>query len=181
MQKVNKNLNLLIHKIADTKVIVSSLAAFLFIMVAVNVVFKQDDVFLTQTFYYTPEYAYQLLNDIGEIGRNRHMLVFMPDILMVALYTVLLVGANYAIFNQLSKSCFAITIITFSPLILSITQFAEIIILTIILLQYPNQLYSLAQVSNSITMTKTILTIIFFLMPLIGLCALGIKRIAKKV
>lgn len=181
MHKENKKLNLIIYKISNTKVIVLSLAAFIFVMVIVNLVLKQDFIFLTQTFNYTPEYTYQLLNDIGETGRNSHMLVFLPDILMVLLYTVLLVGANYAIINKLTKSCFAISIITFSPLILSITQFAEIIILAVILLQYPNQLYSLVQVSNIITMIKTILTIIFFLMPFVGLCALGINKIAKRV
>lgn len=181
MHKENKKLNLLIQKIAKPKVIVSSLLAFIFVMGMVNVVLKQDFNFLTQTFNYTPKYAYQLLGDIGETGRNSHLLVFLPDILMVLLYTVLLVGANYAIYNKLTKNCLVISIITFSPLILSITQFAEIIILAIILLQYPNQLFSLVLVSNIITMTKTILTVIFFLTPLVGLCALGINKIVKKV
>lgn len=181
MQKENKKLNILIQKIANPKVIVSSLLAFIFVMVMVNVVFEKDFTFLTQTFNYTPEYAYQLLGDIGQTGRSSHLLIFLPDILMVLLYTVLLVGANYAIFNKLTKNCLAISIITFAPLILSITQFVEIMILAIILLQYPNQLISLVLVSNIITMTKTILTVIFFLVPLVGLGALGVNKIAKKV
>lgn len=181
MHKENNKLSLSIQKIARPKVIALSLIAFIFVMVMVNLVFKQDFNFLTQTFNYTPEYAYQLLNDIGETGRSKHLLVFLPDILMVLLYTILLVGTNYAIFKKLIKNCLAISIITFSPLILSITQFAEIIILAIILLQYPNQLFSLAQVSNIITIIKTILTVIFFLMPLVGLCALGINKIVQRV
>lgn len=181
MHKKNEKFNLAIQKIANPKVIVSLLLALVFVMVLVNIVLKKDFVFLTQTFNYTPEYAYQLLGDIGATGRDIHQLVFLPDILMVLLYTVLLIGANYAVFRKLIKNCFVISIITFSPLILSITQLAEIIILAIVLLQYPNQLFSLIQVSNIITMTKTILTVIIFLMPLAGLCALGINKIVKKV
>lgn len=180
MHKENKKLNLVIQKTANPKVILLSLLAFVFVMVMVNVVFKKDFKFLTQTFNYTPEYAYQLLGDIGETGRSNHLLVFLPDILMVLLYTVLLVGANYAICKKLTNNCLAISILTFSPLILSITQVAEIVVLATILLEYPNQLFPFARVSNIITMTKTILTVIFFLMPLAGLCALGIKKIAKK-
>lgn len=180
MSKENNKINSAIQKIAKPKVIVSSLLAFVFVMVMVNVVFKKDFSFLTQTFNYTPEYAYQLLGDIGETGRGSHLLVFLPDVLMVLLYTVLLVGANYAIYNKLIKNCFAISTITFSPLLLSITQFTEIILLAIVLLQYPNQLVPLLQVSNVVTMAKTILTVICFLMPLTGLCALGINKIAKR-
>lgn len=180
MSKENKKLNSAIQRIAKPKVIISSLFAFVFVMVMVNVVFKKDFSFLTQTFSYTPEYAYQLMGDIGEQGRSSHLLVLLPDILMVLLYTVLLVGANYAIYKKLTRNCFAIVILTFSPLILSITQFAEIIVLATVLLQYPNQFISLVQASNIITMAKTILTVIFFLIPLVGLCALGIKKIARK-
>lgn len=181
MHKQEKKLNLFIQKIAAPKVIISSLLAFIFVMVMVNVLFKQNFSYLTQTFNYTTEYTYQLLSDIGAAGRNSHLLVFLPDILMVLLYTILLIGANYAIFNKLTKSCLVISIITFSPLILSVTQVIEIITLAIVLFQYPNQLFSLVQFANIVTMTKTILTVILFLTPLVGLCALGIKKLVKRV
>lgn len=181
MHKQNKNINLLIQKIAAPRIIISSLLAFIVVMIMVNIVFKQNYNYLTQTFNYTPQYAYQLLNGIGSTGRNSHLLVFLPDIIMVLLYSILLIGANYAIFNKLTKSCTAISIITFSPLILSLIQLMEIIILTIILLQYPNQLLSLAQFANIITIMKTVLTVVFFVMPLVGLCTLGMKKFAKRV
>lgn len=181
MHKQTKKLNLLIQKIAAPKIILLSLLAFLFVMVMVNVVFKQDFNFLTQTFNYTPEYACQLLSDIGAAGRNRHLLVFLPDIIMVLLYTILLIGANYAVYNKLVKNCLAISTITFSPLILSVIQLVEISILTVILLQYPQQLLSLLWFANIVTIIKTILTIVFFLMPLVGLCALGIKKLVKHI
>lgn len=181
MHKNNKNINLFIQKVATTKVILSSLLAFIFIMVMVNVVFKQDFSFLTQTFNYTPEYTYQLLNDIGKSGVNTHFLVFLPDILMVLLYTIFLTGANYAIYKKLTQSCLAISIITFSPLILSVIQLMEIILLTVVLLQYPIELFSLVEAANIITMIKMILTVIFFSIPFIGLGIRGIKKIIRKV
>ncbi|MGL6199966.1 MAG: hypothetical protein ACRC3H_13645 [Lachnospiraceae bacterium] len=143
MHKENKKLNLLIEKIATTKIILMSLLAFILVLAMVNVVFEQNFDLLTQTFNYTPE--------------------------------------NYTVFNKLVRNCLVISTITFSPLILSVTQFIEIIILTIVLLQYPNQLFTLVQIANIITMIKTILTVVFFSIPLIGLCFLGIKKIIKKV
>ena len=181
MHEQNKKLNLMVQKFAAPKIIVSSLIAFIFVMILVNVVFKQDYSYLTQTFNYMPDYAYQLLNDISQTGRNSHLLVFLFDILMVILYTILLIGANYAVFHKLVKSCLIISVITFSPLILSVVQFIEIVMLTVILLQFPTQLISLIQIANVITMMKTILTVIFFLLPLVGLCTLGIKKLVKKV
>lgn len=176
-----KKLNLFIQKIATTKVILVSLLAFVLVMVMVNIVFKQNFSYLTQTYNYTPEYTYQLLNDIGESGRNAHFMVFLPDIIMVLLYTVILIGANYAIYSKIVKNCITISIITFSPLILSVIQFIEIILLTAILSQYPDQFYSMVRVANVATILKTILTVIYFSIPLIGLCILGIRKIVKKV
>ncbi len=178
-KKVNKII-LFIQKLACLRAIMLSLLGFVIVMMLVNVVFRQDFSYLTQTFNYTPEYTYQLLNEIGASGITSHLLVFLPDILMVLLYTALFLGANYAIFTQLTSNCLFISIITFSPLILSITQIVEIIMLTILLLQYPSQLFFLAQLTNTVTMIKTVLTIIFFLVPLIGIGALGVKRIIKR-
>lgn len=184
MNKKNKGLHLFVQQIAQPKMIIASLSGLIIMMVLLNFVIKPDFNYLTQTFNYTPEYAYQLLYDIGEDGRASHLLVLAPDILLVLLYTALLLGANYAIADKLTrctpKNCIAVSVITFSPLILSIMQLAEIAVLAVVLLQYPKEMPALIALTNRVTMIKTILTVFFFLMPVIGLLALGVKRIFRR-
>lgn len=176
-----KTLNRLIQKISSRKVVLFSLSAFVLVLVIVNLFFKKNFAFLTQTFNYSPEDVYQLLENIGESGRSQHLLVFFPDVLMVLLYSILLIGANYSIFNHFVKRCSLISVITFSPLLLSFVQLFEIALLAMILLKYPSQFIYLAKFANVITMAKTLLTVIFFSMPLAGLCIINMRKIVKRV
>lgn len=176
MQKNNEKLSTLVQKLASPKIILLSLFGFIAIMLLVNIFFRQSFSYLTQTFNYSPQYAYDLLTDIGEIGRRQHLLVLLPDVAMVLLYTSFLLGSNYAIFTRLTTNCTIISILTLFPIILSIVQFSEILILAVIILQFPTVMLNVAQVANLITMSKTILTVLCFLTPLLGLCVLFIKK-----
>ncbi len=78
MHNQTGRLNSLVQKIAAPKIVVASILTFFAVVTAVNVFFRKDFNFLTQTFNYTPQYAYQLLNDIGTIGRQNHLRVLLP-------------------------------------------------------------------------------------------------------
>ncbi len=181
MHRENKNLGLFVQQLAQPKTIAASFFGFIVIMVLVNVVFKQDFIYLTQTFNYTTESAYELLTDICGAGRISHLLVFIPDIFIVVLYTALLVGANYAIISKMTVNCLAISITAFLPLVLTITQLFEIAVLAVVILRYPVQMPSLIQFANIVTMTKTVLTVLLFSTPVLGLLVLGIKAIVRRV
>lgn len=87
MHKYNKTLSMIVQKLAAPKIITLSFLGFVSIMLLVNLLFKPSFSFLTQTFNYSPQYTYQLLTDIGVTGRTQHLLVLLPDIVMVLLYT----------------------------------------------------------------------------------------------
>lgn len=180
MHKNNKTLSMIVQKLASPKIITLSFLGFISIMFLVNFLFKQNFSYLTQTFNYSPQYTYQLLTDIGAAGRTRHLLVFLPDIAMVLLYTALLTGSNYTVFTRLTQNCTIISIITFSPILLSVVQLSEILVLAFIIIRFPTMMLTLVQAVNVITMVKIILTILCFLMPLLGLCILTLKKIVKR-
>ena len=170
-------LNSLVEKLSKTKVVLTYLGAFLVFLIFTNVVFKPGFTYLTQTFNYSPRAAYDLLSVIGEEGRQAHLIVFISDVIMVALYTAFLVGANYATFHKWVKNCSLISIITFLPVLLASIQFFEIIGLIGLITHYPAELFALARVTNILTILKSILTVVCFVLPIIGL---GVTIILKR-
>ncbi len=174
-------LNSLVEKLSKTKVIFTYLGAFLLVLIFTNVVFKPGFTYLTQTFNYSPKAAYNLLSVIGEEGRQAHLIVFISDVIMVALYTAFLVGANYATFHKWVKKCTLISIITFLPVILAGVQILEIVGLIGLIIHYPTELFALARVTNILTILKSILTVVCFVLPIIGLGVTIILKRFKKV
>ncbi len=176
-----KKLNSLVEKLSKPRVILTYFGAFLLVLILTNVVLKPSFTYLTQTFNYSPKSAYDLLSTIGEEGRKTHLQVFITDVIMVVLYTMFLVGANYATFNKWVKKCTLISIITFLPVILASVQILEIVGLIGLITHYPSELLALAKVTNILTILKYALTTICFLLPIIGLSVTIILKINKKV
>lgn len=174
-------LNNLVSELSKTKVVLTYFGAFLLVLIFTNVVFKPSFTYLTQTFNYSPRSAYDLLSTIGEEGRKTHLLVFILDVIMVALYTAFLVGANYATFHKWVKNCSLISIITFLPVILAGVQILEIVGLIGLITHYPTELFALARVTNILTILKSILTVVCFILPIIGLGVTIILKRFKKV
>lgn len=174
-------LNNLIEKLSKPKVILTYFVAFLLVFMLTNVVFKPSFTYLTQTFNYSPETAFSLLSKIGEEGRRTHLLVFISDVIMVALYATFLTGANYATFHKWVKKCSLISIITFFPVVLAGIQIFEILGLIGLITHYPSELPALARVTNILTILKTILTVVCFVLPIIGLSVTIILKRFKKV
>lgn len=160
--------------------LILSFSVFVLFYLLTNIVFKQNFVYLTQTFGYTPESAYNLLQSIGDSGRSAHLLVFLSDIVMVISYSVFLLGANYRTYTKWLKNCHAITIVTFFPLLLSICQIVEIALLAFIISDYGTYHYTAVNIASAFTNAKYILTTISFLLPIIGLCGTIVKKIKTK-
>lgn len=162
-------------------ILFSSFILFLVVCILANTFFKQDFSFLTQTFNYKPQYAYDLMNRIGEEGRKAHLFIFISDLLMIFFYTNFLIGANYRVYKNRIKKCSILSIITFSPVILALVQLAEIIVLTILIINFKSEYSNIARLSNCLTVIKYYLLVICFCLPILGLCANIIFKIGKRM
>ncbi len=160
----------IINALSKPKQIFLTLGAFIVLCILSNTVFQMNFSYLTQTNNYTPEQAYQLISSIGENGRAAHLRIFIADIFMVVLYCAFLLGANYNTFHYWIKNCKAISLLTFFPLILGLVQLVEISLLTVMIANYQNQFEGIARFANVLTMIKTYMTPVCFILPIIGLC-----------
>lgn len=164
-------------KLARTKVIFFSFTAFLILCVLSNTIFQEDFTYLTQTLNYQPDQVYSLLDSIGESGRTAHLLIFIADFFMILFYSSFLIGANYNTFHHWIKKCFVISIIIFFPCILALIQLGEISVLAIIITHYQNRFIGAVHLANSLTIMEHYLTVITFMLPIIGLCGKMVVRI----
>jgi hypothetical protein len=169
-----------IEKLSTTKCLLLIFGGFMIAFVLSNTVFSQDFTYLTQTFNYSSEYAYSLMNSIGEAGRSAHLLILMSDLIMVILYTNFLLGINYRLSCGITKNCHAITIVTFSPIILTMIQFGEIVANAMLVLNYKKEYVNIAHLANSFTIIKFNLTAIFFGLPLVLLCVNILLKLIRK-
>lgn len=170
----------LVSKLSNAKVIFLSLAAFLTLCVLSNTLFQKNFTYLTQTMNYQPDQVYSLMDSIGESGRTAHLLIFVADFLMVLFYSSFLIGANYNTFHCWIKNCIVISVLTFFPCILALTQLGEISVLTVIIVNYQNRLTGAVHIANILTIMKHYLTVISFLLPIIGLCGKMVVKIFAK-
>lgn len=162
-------------------ILFSSFILFLLVCILANTVFKQDFNFLTQTFNYKPKYAYDLLNSIGEEGRKAHLSIFISDLIMIFFYTNFFIGANYRVYKNRIEKCSILSIVTFSPILLALIQIAEIIVLTILIINYKFEYLNIARLSNCLTVIKYYLIVICFCLPILGLCANILFKIGKRM
>lgn len=170
-----------IEKLSATKCLLTLLGGFVALCILSNTVFRQSFTFLTQTFHYSSEYAYDLLNRIGEDGRRAHLLILIADLSMVILYTNFLVGINYRFICGITKNCHVITIITFLPLILALTQLGEIISIIMMIANFQKEYANIAHMANTFTILKYNLTALCFGLPIILLCVtILLKNINKR-
>lgn len=170
----------IVERLAQPKWIFVTFGLFLVLCVLANTIFRQSFTYLTQTYNYTPQMAYSLLASIGSNGRTAHLLIFIVDAIMVLLYTCFLIGANYNTYRHWIRNCKAISIITFSPVILALIQILEISVLTFIIVYYNKNFNNAVYVANILTILKDYLTIVCFALPIIGLCGRIIVKCSPK-
>lgn len=158
--------------------------AFASIAVMVNFIFKPDFTYLTQTINYTYEDVISLFQQIGVTGKRIHLLVLIADVFMTILYTGFFM-ATLALFchsflsNRINVNSGDFTrgmrIFILSPFALFAIQGCEIIGMFFLLtLSSISPVY--VTVLNAITITKSILTTLFFIAMLIIYILIGVKR-----
>lgn len=108
-------------------VMMASFIMFVLILVAVNTIFKPEFKYLTQTFGYSPEKAYQMMKAYGEAGRMVHLRVLIADVAMVLLYTVFFSTTIYSTFSRIQNNTAIIFVVCLIPFVLAITQLMEVL------------------------------------------------------
>jgi|GEM_PF-4438105 len=78
------------------------------------------------------------------------------------------------------KKCFAISAITFFPCILALIQLGEISVLAVIISHYQDRLIGAVYLANALTIAKHYLTVITFMLPIIGLCGKMVVKISGR-
>lgn len=169
-----------IEKLSATKSLLMIFGGFTIMCILTNTIFRQNFVFLTQTFNYTSEEAYGLMHRIGEDGRTAHLLILIADLIMVILYTNFLFGINYRLTCGITKKCYVITIITFFPLILATLQLSEIIANAMLIMNYAKEYANIAHLANTLTILKFNMTAICFGLPIILLCVNIFLKLQRK-
>ena len=170
-----------IENFTSAKSIWLSFALFITVFVLVNFVFTSKMSYLTQTFNYSSDKAYNMLTSYGNEGRTRHLLVLISDIFMIISYTIFLTTAITATFKRFLSPKNPILYINLLPLILAMLQSLEIIGVFIMLVSYPTNVSIIAQITNIITMLKITLTYICFVLPIIGLIGMAFKPIFTRL
>lgn len=167
----------IIERYSKPVVIIVSFVLFAFMLIAVNSVFKPEFTYLTQTLGYSPEKAYQMMNDYGEAGRQAHLRVLIADIVMVMLYTALFSTTIYATFSKVFNNRVALFTLCLIPFILAASQLLEVLGVFTLLTHYQNKMFLLAQMVSIVTIIKTILTYICIALPFIGLISVIVKKV----
>jgi hypothetical protein len=175
--KVVKYLLNFITKITSPKTIVVFLVLFIVAMVLVNFTFSSGVQNLTQTFNYTPEEAYQMIEEYGESGRAKHLGVLLMDPILVVLYTILFSCSILFTVSRLFISKTALYKLSIAPFILASIQTLEIVGLFIIIRNFPIRHILLVKITNIVTMAKIILTYFCVFLSLIGFLGLLMKKV----
>ena len=165
-----------ISKTANLKIILIAFILFATAMVLVNITFASGVQNLTQTFNYTPEKAYEMINGYGE-SRRQNNIRYCSQIILVILYTVMFSSSILYTASRMFPSKPVVHKLSLLPFVLAVIQLLEIIGVFIVLVSFPRQLIRLTELTNIITMTKIILTYVCMLIPLVGFICMSYKNI----
>lgn len=169
-----------VNTCSETKCLFVSGFIFIMLCILANTVWRQDFVYLTQTYRYSAQTAYALLDTIGESGRDAHLKILFADTFMVFAYTIFLIGFNYRMSCHITKNCHFITIVTFAVLSLSIVQILEIVTVAIMIQNASYQFTNLAHLASTLTAYKFYLTPVCYGLPIVLLSVKIIKRYLTK-
>lgn len=152
---------------------------FLCLCILANSILRQDFVYLTQTFRYSSQDAYHLLDAIGEAGRRMHLSILLVDAAMIIAYTNLVIGINYRLSCKITDNCHLITALTFSILPLSLIQTLEIIATAVLISNASRQYTNLAKLASTLTTYKFYLTPICYGLPIVLVGVMIGKKLIK--
>ena len=127
---------------------------------------------------YTPAQVYDVISNYGEQGRQHHAVTELTaDLLYPILYSLLLSLLVTLIFRRAYATTSFTQKLWRLPIVAALTDYGENATVVTLLLRYPQKLAGVAWVASLFTTTKWVLVGVSFILVVIGLVALLIKRI----
>lgn len=126
---------------------------------------------------YTHAYAKELLSAIGPEGRRLYLtrqlpLDFIYPGLFAITYTLMLVWLFSKRYDRQSKIFFLV----FVPAVAGLFDYLENIVIILMLRSFPDLSFELVKISSIFSISKSVFTIIFFLLLFYGLGVLVLKK-----
>ena len=126
---------------------------------------------------YTHAYAKELLSAIGPEGRRLYLtrqlpLDFIYPGLFAITYTLMLVWLFSKRYDRQSKIFFLV----FVPAVADLFDYLENIVIILMLRSFPDLSFELVKISSIFSISKSVFTIIFFLLLFYGLGVLVLKK-----
>lgn len=136
---------------------------------------------LDQTFNYTPDEAYDMLESYGEKGRDYYLfkILLLLDIMIPVIYSLF----NAVLLTIIFKKIFVhkwIDRFIIIALMAGVVDYIENVFEIILVVNYPTRLDIIARVSNILTLTKSLLTGLSYILIICGLVLLCINKIRKE-
>ena len=129
-------------------------------------------------FAYTPTQVYDVISDYGEQGRQHHAVTELTaDLVYPILYSVLLSLLMTLIFRRAFATASFMQKLWLLPFAAALTDYAENISIVGMLLRYPQKLTGVAWAASLFTTAKWVLVAVSFILIVVGLVALIIKRV----
>jgi hypothetical protein len=149
----------LLKKLATGKNILVLLAIFLLANFVIIPAFYPNFQTLDTLAYYTPDQAYRLISSYGEQGRQNYAIIeatldlVYPFVSALLFSLLILYGFQRALPNQKWVQWLALL-----PFAVMVSDYLENVCVVILLLEYPRQLDTLAQIGNLFTIAKLVFT-----------------------
>ena len=132
-------------------------------------------------FAYTPAQVYDVISDYGEQGRQHHAVTELTaDLLYPILYSLLLSLLVTLIFRRAFSSTSFLQKLWLLPFVAAVTDYGENVTVVTLLLRYPQKLTGVAWAASFFTTAKWLLVSVSFILIVVGLVALLIKRATQK-
>jgi len=129
-------------------------------------------------FAYTPTQVYDVISDYGEQGRQHHAVTELTaDLVYPILYSLLLSLLVTLVFRRAFARTGFMQKLWLLPFAAALTDYAENITVVTLLLRYPQKLTGVAWAASLCTTAKWALVGVSFILIIVGLVVLLIKRV----
>ena len=132
--------------------------------------------------YYTPQQAYEILQQQGEAGRlfYRDLLIYQ-DFIFPLIYTFFWLSLLTFLSSKWLKSIKLLHLVTLIPIIGGVSDYTENILILKMLSAYPQKLLNVAYICNIFNIIKYMSMIITMLIIFISIIVLTIQRFQSKI
>lgn len=143
---------------------------------------SNKNVYIESMIYYNSEKLYSLIKNYEQLGRDSYIKFSLGfDFIFPFICSLFFIVFIIYFFRKINLKSLATKIMCIFGIILCFLDWLENIFLIIILCNYPYKLPLLSDTVSLITLSKSLLTIIFFVIILIGIFILSIIYIKKRV